>query len=287
MPSPFATAAELTTALARFDAESKHGAVHTGRYRLRYVTWGESTRPPLVFVHGLTDQARSFAMVVARLVDAGFRCVGYELPNGLDDGAHLSGYKHPHLVADLIALLDHLHIDKADLLGSSFGTTVALRALATHPVRFRRGVLKGGFARRPLARVERGLARLGRYCPGCTGQLPGWRLAMARLEGQGFACGPPEAFAFMLACSGRTPTRAAARRALMLDALDLRQLLPAIPHPVLMIGGDRDGIVPRGYEAEVERGLKDVRRIELSPCGHYPQYTMPGPTADAIAGFLA
>ncbi len=285
--SPFAAAAELSHALARYRAEARPGAFHTGRYRLRYFTWGESARPPVVFVHGMSDQARSFVMVMARLVDAGFRCVGYELANGLDDSANLGMYKHPHFVADLVALLDHLGIEKADLSGSSFGTTIALRALATHPGRFRRGVLQGGFACRPLARIERGLSRLGRYWAGRTGVLPGWRAAMGRLEGQGFAHCPPELFRFLLACSGDTPIRAAARRTLIIDTLDLRPLLPAIPHPVLMIGGDRDGLVPRWCEAEVERGLKDVRRVELSPCGHYPQYTMPGPTADAIAGFLA
>jgi pimeloyl-ACP methyl ester carboxylesterase len=282
----FATTAELSAALARCDAEATRGAVHTGRYRCRYVVWGESDRPPLVFVHGLTDQARSFAMLMARLVDAGFRCVGYELPSGLGDGANLGTLRHPDLVADLTALLDHLKIGRADLLGSSFGTTVALRALATHPDRFRRGVLKGGFARRPLRWTERGPARLGRYWPLRLGQLPGYRQVMARLEGQGFAHCPPEVFGFLVACGGAAPARAVARRALMLDTLDLRPLLPAIPHPVLMIGGNCDGIVARWCEAEVERGLKDVRRIELSPCGHYPQYTMPGPTAEAIAGFL-
>ncbi|HET6572337.1 MAG TPA: alpha/beta hydrolase [Fimbriiglobus sp.] len=287
MSPPFATASDLNAALARYDAEAARGAVHTGRYRLRYVVWGESDRPPLVFVHGLSDRARSFAMVMARLVDAGSRCVGYELPNGLDDGANLGMYKHPHLVADLIALLDHLGIDNADLIGSSFGTTVALRALATHPGRFRRGVLKGGFARRPLRWTERGLARLGRYWPWRLGQLPGYRQVMARLEGQGFSHCPPEVFRFLLACGGAAPARAVARRALMLDTLDLRPLLPAVPHPVLMIGGDRDGIVPRWCEEEVERGLKDVRRVELTPCGRYPQYTLPGATAEAITGFLA
>ena len=69
--------------------------------------------------------------------------------------------------------------------------------------------------------------------------------------------------------------------------LDLRPLLPSVPHPVLMIGGDRDTIVPRRYEAEVEAGLPDVRRVEFAPCGHYPQYTLPDATAEELARFWA
>lgn len=287
MASPHPTAADLTAALARYDAEAQPAAVHTGRYRLRYVTWGDGPRPPLVFVHGMADQARSFAMVMSRLVDAGFRCVAYELANGPDDGANLGVYRHPHFVADLIALLDHLRLPLVDLIGSSFGTTVALRTLATHPARFRRCVLKGGFARRPLSRWERGLSRLGRYWPWRLGDLPFRVREMRRLEGRGFAHCPPEVFDFLLECTGRTLCRAAALRTLIIDTLDLRPLLPKIPHPVLMIGGDVDGIVFRWCEAEVEAGLTDVRRVELSPCGHYPQYTMPGPLAEVIRGFVA
>jgi pimeloyl-ACP methyl ester carboxylesterase len=195
-------------------------------------------------------------------------------------------YRHPHFAADLLCLLDHLGEPTVDLVGSSFGTTVALRALAMFPDRFRRAVLKGAFARRPLLRIERGLSRLARYWPGRMCDLVIRERVIARLEGDQFAGCPPEAFRFLLTCSGRAPCRAVARRTLLIDQLDLRPLLPRIPHPVLLIGGDRDRIVPRWCEAEVEAGLKDVRRVELSPCGHYPQYTMPDRTAEAIRGFL-
>ncbi len=287
MTTPFATAAELTRAVARYDAEASRGAFQTPRYRLRYVTWGEpSARLPLVFVHGMADQARSFAMVMARLVDAGFRCVAYELANGRDDGANLGMYKHPHYVADLIALLDHLALPQIDLIGSSFGTTISLRALATHPHRFRRCVLKGAFARRPLKRLERGTARVCRYWSCRMADLPIRESVMRRLDGPSFEGCDPEVFRYLLACTGVTPARAAARRTLIIDKLDLRPLLPKIAHPVLMIGGDRDNIVPHWCESELEAGLKDVRRVEFTPCGHYPQYTMPGPLAAVIGNFF-
>jgi alpha-beta hydrolase superfamily lysophospholipase len=127
------TADDLRRALARYDAEARPGAFHTGRYRLHYATWGDTAGRPLVFVHGLADVPRSFAMVMRPLVEAGYRCVGYDLADGRDDGANLGMYRHPHYADDLVALLDHLHIAQADVLGSSFGSTVTLRALATYP----------------------------------------------------------------------------------------------------------------------------------------------------------
>jgi pimeloyl-ACP methyl ester carboxylesterase len=284
MTHPHPTAADLSAALARYDAEVEHAAFHTGRYRMRYVTWGGG--PTVVMVHGLCDQPRSFALLMAELVDRGFRCVCYDLANGKDDDAKLGVYKHEDFVDDLVALLDHLNISAADVKGSSFGSTVVLHALVRHPARFRRVVLQGGFARRPLIRIERGLSRLGRYWPWRMGQLPIRDAVMAKLEQHQFEGCPPELFDFLIRCSGDTPIRAAARRALILDKLDLRPRLPEITHPVLMIGGDRDAIVPRWCEADVEKGLPGVRRVEFRPCGHYPQYTMPGPMAEEMARFF-
>ena len=282
---PHPTADDLRTARGRYAAEAVPGTVHTGRYRMRYTDWGRG--PAVVSVHGLCDEPLSFCMLFAELVDRGFRVIAYDLPNGADDDARLALYRHDHYADDLLALLDHLTLDRADVLGTSFGSTVALRALARNPGRFRRGVLQGGFAHRPIVAVERGLSHLGGYWRWRMSQLPLRRRVMERIESGQFVGCPPEVYAFLQECSGKTPIRAAARRAITLSKLDLRPQLPHIPHPVLMIGGDRDGIVHRWCEADVERGLPDVRRVEFSPCGHYPQYTMPGPYAEEVAKFLA
>jgi pimeloyl-ACP methyl ester carboxylesterase len=55
---------------------------------------------------------------------------------------------------------------------------------------------------------------------------------------------------------------------------------------VLLIGGDRDKIVPRTAEVDLETALTDVRRVEFTACGHYPQYTHPGATAATVREFL-
>ncbi len=279
-----ATAADLSDAVSRFRAEPTAGVFDSPRYRLRYLSWGHPAAPPVVVVHGMNDNPLSFAMVLVRLVDAGFRCVAYDLPDGRD-GANLGMYKHPHYAADLVALLDHLGIAKTDLLGSSFGSTITLRALAEYPDRFRRAALQGGFPRRPLKRIERGLARLGRYWPWRMGDLPIREGVMRRLEKPFFAGTDDAVFEFLLQNSSRTPIRAMCRRTLIIDRLDLRPLLPKIPHPVLLIGGDRDPLVPRHLEAEVEAGVPNARRVEFAPCGHYPQYTVPGPMADELIRF--
>ena len=284
MNQPHPTADDLARARTRYAAESTPGVFHTGRYRMRYLTWGSG--PTVVSVHGLCDDPLSFCMLFSPLVDRGFRVVAYDLPNGLDDDAKLARYTHDHFADDLIALLDHLNLPQTDILGTSFGSTVTLRALARHPERFRRAVLQGGFAYRTIEPMERGLSHLARYWPGRMGELPLRRPIMEKLDTAQFVGCPPQIYDFLQECSGKTPIRATAHRALILANLDLRPQLSGIGHPVLMIGGDRDAFVHRWCEADVEKGLPDVRRVEFTPCGHYPQYTMPVPYAEAMADFL-
>src|SRR5262245_28401189 len=108
----------LSSALERFEREAVRGLCDTGRYRCPYYTWGEG--PPLVFVHGLSDDATSFALTIS-LLSRHFRCIAYDLPGGVGDGARLGRYRHADLVADLFALLDHLGVRQGYLFGSSFG----------------------------------------------------------------------------------------------------------------------------------------------------------------------
>src|SRR5712691_8325527 len=112
-PSPV----RLDEALRRFEREAVHGVCTTGRYRCSYFTWG--TGPPLVFIHGLGDLARSFVPVISVLA-SDFRCIAYEQPSGRGDGAQLGRYTHPYLVRDLFALLDQLGLPRSYVYGSSF-----------------------------------------------------------------------------------------------------------------------------------------------------------------------
>lgn len=279
------TADELQAALAAFRAGARHATLDTGRYRMRYFAWGDG--PPVVFVHGMADAARAFVMVMHRLVGR-FTCIAYELPDGTTDGSALARYHPADYSADLVAVLDHLRIDRAAVVGSSFGSTVALAAVASHPARFTHTVLQNGFAHRPLNRFQRLLARSARFWPGWFADWPElYKVVMRRVERHLLATLPPEVADLHLAHGARTPIRAAALRALAIDRADLRPVLPTIRTPVLLLTGDRDPLVPPEYAAELQRGLPDSRRVEFVNCGHYPQYSHPGPMAEAITGFLA
>ena len=65
----------LQPAWDRFQREARHGTLDTGRYRMPYFVWGEG--PPVVFVHGLCDDAASLVLPLARL-SRRFCCIAYD-----------------------------------------------------------------------------------------------------------------------------------------------------------------------------------------------------------------
>jgi pimeloyl-ACP methyl ester carboxylesterase len=266
----------LHEALCHFEREAVHGVCDTGRHRCAYYSWGEG--PPLVFVHGLGDNNRSFVQPIF-LLKHRFRCIAYNLPAG-QRGTHAG------LVADLFALLDHLGLKRSYLYGSSFGSTVVLAALREAPQRLPRAILQGGFAHRPLTRAEVWLARLGCLLPGRLHHLPLWSHALRRLHHEPFTPRSPEVWQYFQEQVGQTAIHCLARRALLLHALDLRSILSDISQPVLLICGEGDRRVGRDCEVELLRGLPNVRRAELGGCGHLPYHTHPEVLADLIGEFL-
>jgi pimeloyl-ACP methyl ester carboxylesterase len=273
----------LPVALARFEKEARHGTCDTGRYRMPYFSWGAG--PPVVFIHGLGDSARSFALPMAHLSRA-FRCVGYELPAGRTDGARLGRYTHAALVDDLFALLDHLALPRSYLLASSFGATIALAALAARPERVPRAILQGGLAHRRLVRGERFFAWLARWLPGTMGGVPKREKVLRKGFQRDFAGRPEELWRYFIAVTARPRVQALGYQARWMDSLDLRPLLPAIRQPVLLVCGDRDRLVPPRFQDELMRGLPSAGRVVIEDCGHIPSYTHPELFAEVVCRFL-
>jgi pimeloyl-ACP methyl ester carboxylesterase len=77
------------------------------------------------------------------MADRGLQAVGMDLRghghSGTPADASMSG--SDAIARDVVALLDHLEIERASILGYSIGSQIALHALHTHPDRFASGVL--------------------------------------------------------------------------------------------------------------------------------------------------
>ena len=273
----------LDEVVARFEREATVGVCDTSRYLMPYYVWGDG--PPLVFIHGAADTSQSFRLVISRL-SAHFRCIAYTLPQGRGDGARLSGYRHADLVADLWALFAHLGLERAYVLGSSFGSTIALAAMRQHPERIPRAILQGGTARRPLRFIERVLAFGARFFPGKMAKLRRRERILGAVHRPCFEGLPEEVYRAFVDWTGEARLAALGHQGRLLHGVDLRADLPHIRQPVLLLHGDRDAVMPRRHADVLLAGLGSSGLVVLEGAGHVPCYTHPEAMAEIVRQFL-
>ena len=195
------------------------------------------------------------------------------------DNADLSG---PQVAAgDLLAVLDGLGVDRADLVGQSMGGWTVVGAALARP----------------------GLARslvLADTLAGFTS--PGIQAGMA--SGAPDALGSPELLgmhpALGVAFSGREPARAHLYQSLgQMGSADLSVIIPrllastrsaeeamSLTMPVLCIAGDRDPLFPPPSIRALADLLPDGRYVEIAGCGHSPYFEDAPAWNTAVREFL-
>jgi len=104
--------------------------------RLHWEVTGEAGEP-LVFVHGSWADHHAWDRVVPTL-SRSFRVLAYDRRGHSRSERPVGQGSIREDVADLCVLVDHLEMAPAYLVGSSFGATIALRAVAECPGMFRR-----------------------------------------------------------------------------------------------------------------------------------------------------
>jgi proline iminopeptidase len=136
------------------------------------VHWEECGNPagkPAVFLHGgpgggcSPDHRRLFDPGAYRIVLFDQRGCGRSTPGAGAAGADLSTNTTWHLVADMERLREHLGIQRWQIFGGSWGSTLALAYAQQHPQRVTELVLRGVFTMRR--------SELDWYCGGGAANL--------------------------------------------------------------------------------------------------------------------
>jgi pimeloyl-ACP methyl ester carboxylesterase len=100
----------------------------------------EGSGPAVLLVHGFPDSSHLWRHQVPALVAAGLRVIAPDL-RGLgasDRPARVEDYRISRSVADLLAVLDALGVERARVTGHDFGAVVAWLLAALHPERVER-----------------------------------------------------------------------------------------------------------------------------------------------------
>jgi pimeloyl-ACP methyl ester carboxylesterase len=103
-----------------------------GDIEVAWFEWGRGE--PLVLVHGLGDDHRAWRRVLAWLA-ARRRVIAYDVRGHGQTSLGEPAGTLAQLSGDLVALLDALELERADLCGFSMGGTVVIRTAIDHPER--------------------------------------------------------------------------------------------------------------------------------------------------------
>jgi len=278
----------LSTLEAKY-LRSPNDMIEVAGTRLHVRDNGPKTAPAIIMIHGFGSSLQTWEPW-AQLLDTKFRVVRFDLPgSGLSAPDPEGNYTDARTISTLLALMDKLGIAKASMIGNSIGGRIAWTFAAEHPDRVDKLVLisPDGFAspgfeygRAPKVPVTLGVMRY---------VLPK-SLLRASLKP---AYGDPSAltdkavdryYDLMLAPGVR---QALLRRMKETVLVDPRPLLQKIKAPVLLLWGERDGMIPFSNAQAYLQNLPNARLVALPHLGHVPQEEAPQTSVAPVLAFLS
>jgi pimeloyl-ACP methyl ester carboxylesterase len=108
-----------------------------------YEVHGPAAGPPVLLLHGDLGNTEEFDNVVPALVAAGYRTVAFDARGRGRSTWGDRAITYEQMAADALAVLDHLGIERTDVIGWSSGGVLALELAIHDPERLGRVVVYG------------------------------------------------------------------------------------------------------------------------------------------------
>jgi len=237
----------------------------------------EGQGDPVVLLHGWGTSSQSLAPLSGALATT-FRVLAVDLPGFGWSQPPPSAWGTQEYAGHILRLMQETGIDRAALVGHSFGGRIAIALAAAEPRRVSRLALVASAGIRP----PRGA---GYYLRVATAKLvkgvfslPGWGATGQRLIAKWFA-----------RVGSRDYRTAGAMRPTLVKVVneDLTPLLPAIQAPTLILWGDQEQEVPRSAMETMAARIPRSRLVVFAGAGHFPFRDAPEEFGRALREFLA
>lgn len=255
-----------------------------GAQRLYFECHGEG--PPVLFLHGAGSNAATWWQQLPCFA-ARHRCVTTDLRCFGRSAAPLAGFGYAHFVDDVLALLDHLRLERVMLVGQSLGGMIGLRLALQHPARV------AGFAACD--------SLLGVDLPALLQPFRDRPPAARGTQIEQRALGPwlrandPARAALYAQINAFNPSAhgvpAEAWQAAVRALTDPAHLLPlaavdALALPTLFVVGHDDPLVPPAALAQVAARVAGSEFAEIAQAGHSAYFEQPETFNDRVLDFI-
>jgi pimeloyl-ACP methyl ester carboxylesterase len=257
----------------------KEIAIDTG-IRLKYVEMGQPQGPPLVLVHGMTDNSRSWSLIAPALA-ADFRLIIPDLRgHGDSDKPDLRMYPISSYADDLASLMDALGIDSALVVGHSLGSMIAQALAVNYPEKVRKVVLESSC----LVKFESMGKDVYEAAVGFGEDPPPDDFMEAWYSNPNPV--DPDFLRREMAESKALPPHAWRAIAKGTAASDLTPFMDELKAPTLILWGSADGFFGAEAQTALKAALPQAQTIDYLDVGHNIHWESPEIMAKDVIGFL-
>ena len=245
-------------------------------------------RDTVLLVHGYGSSSASYAPIVDALA-ARFRVLAIDLP-GFGKSDRKEGDYSPDALSDVLAeVLTKKGVQRAHVVGHSWGSSVVLAFARRHPDRLDRLVVISGWIYDeqllPIMRWARvpglGEALYGTFYRNAIGE----RLYLNFVDPNLVTQKVVDEVEKQMGLDGALAAALAAARGMHRFA-ETEQEYRTIKNPTLLLWGRDDRVARLAFGERLARELPHAQLVVLPRCGHIPMWECSGETAAALTAFL-
>lgn len=261
--------------------------------RVHYQEAGFASRPPVILIHGFTASTLVWSEVLMPIAEAGFHVIAPDLMGfGFSEKPPVGEYTIESHARGIIGLMDKLGIERATLVGSSYGGAIAATCALDYAPRVERLVLVGAVSndaikRRPLLRFA-ATPVVGELISPLLLDLR-WmvkrHLTRNSISGDGLY-DEKRIAAHHLPLRAANTQRAALHMLRRWSAERISREAHLIKQPTLLIWGEQDLEIPLSDGEHLHGEIPDARLIVFRRCGHLPQEEYPREFAELVTDFV-
>ncbi|MCX4747458.1 alpha/beta hydrolase [Kitasatospora sp. NBC_01287] len=242
---------------------------------------------PVVLLPGMLDSRAAYRHLRPLLTAAGHRVITMDLRGFGESSITWDDYSPAAVATDVVALLAHLDLTRATLVGQSYTGATAVRAATLAPERVAGVVLLDAFVEQPAPGL------LTRAMVHLLGSVviafpKAWGYYLNKMAMPTTKPADHERYVAGLVAALRTPGRRRATRGQVRGDAGPTGWAEELRCPVLVVMGSKDPDFPNPeMVADRQASVMNARKVMIDGAGHYPMADYPQATADALLPFFA